>query len=195
VKGSHAQPHGGGGAARIARARRRRRARAHRELICMHSGIVNRNRFPGRRVLHIFSHFMHKRFSQSTTLIISLVVLATNRLAWKLITQCCGRDHPHASDDACMWRRPDPKKDSVLAVGFAIQRGCAITLGAPPGILKSRQVSYIFFHCAVVSDECTVFTTNVQDVAVTAAARATYEKRVLTKLSRIVACLVCCSIV
>jgi hypothetical protein len=36
--------------------------------------------------------------------------------AWKLVTQCCGRDHPHASDDACMWRRPDPKKDFVLAV-------------------------------------------------------------------------------
>jgi hypothetical protein len=28
-------------------------ARRHRELICMHSGMVKRNRFPGPRPLHI----------------------------------------------------------------------------------------------------------------------------------------------
>ena len=61
--------------------------------------------------------------------------------AWKLVTQCCGRDHPHASDDACMWRRPDPKKDFVLAVGFAIQRGCANTLLRAASRRKSRRSS------------------------------------------------------
>jgi hypothetical protein len=28
-------------------------------------------------------------------------------------------------DDANIWRRPDPKKDFVLAVAFAVQRGYA----------------------------------------------------------------------
>jgi hypothetical protein len=32
-----------------------RRSPPHRESICMHSGIVNRNRFPGRRPLHFLS--------------------------------------------------------------------------------------------------------------------------------------------
>jgi hypothetical protein len=35
--------------------------------------------------------------------------------AWRLIREVCGRDHPHAHDESCMWRRPDPKKDFVLS--------------------------------------------------------------------------------
>ena len=34
--------------------------------------------------------------------------------AWRLIREVCGRDHPHAHDESCMWRRPDPKKDFVV---------------------------------------------------------------------------------
>eukprot|EP01049_Picozoa_sp_SAG25_P001655 SAG25_NODE_77_length_16915_cov_13.448204_8_plen_91_part_00 len=47
----------------------------------------------------------------------------------------------YTSDDACMWRRPDPTKDFVLAVGFAIQRGCANTLLRAASRRKSRRSS------------------------------------------------------
>ena len=85
-------------------------------------------------VLLYGGHYLYRSFTVET-------FGAFGEEAWKLVTQCCGRDHPHASDDACMWRRPDPKKDFVLAVGFAIQRGCANTLLRAASRRKSRRSS------------------------------------------------------
>ena len=63
--------------------------------------------------------------------------------AWQLIRQVCGRDHPHAHDDCCMWRRPDPKKDFVLSIAFAIQRGNANTLLRANSRRRDRQAAAV----------------------------------------------------
>jgi hypothetical protein len=63
--------------------------------------------------------------------------------AWKLINQVCDRDHPHARDDSNVWRRPDPKKDFVLSVAFAIQRGCSSTLLRAASRRRSRQAAAV----------------------------------------------------
>ena len=59
--------------------------------------------------------------------------------AWRLIREVCGRDHPHAHDESCMWRRPDPKKDFVLSIAFALQRGNANTLMAAASRRRDRR--------------------------------------------------------
>jgi hypothetical protein len=66
--------------------------------------------------------------------------------AWRLINECCGRDHPHACDDANIWRRPDPKKDFVLAVAFAVQRGCSNTLLRANSRRRNRRAAAVVDH-------------------------------------------------
>ena len=41
---------------------------------------------------------------------------------WGLIDIVCDRNHPHAHDDCCGWRDPDPRRRFILSVGFALQR-------------------------------------------------------------------------
>eukprot|EP01047_Picozoa_sp_COSAG01_P022885 COSAG01_NODE_1376_length_10535_cov_103.374856_2_plen_106_part_00 len=62
------------------------------------------------------------------------------------INECCGRDHPHAGDDANIWRRPDPKKDFVLAVAFAVQRGCSNTLLRANSRRRNRRAAAVVDH-------------------------------------------------
>ena len=54
-----------------------------------------------------------------------------------------GRDHPHAHDESCMWRRPDPKKDFVLSIAFALQRGNANTLMAAASRRRDRRTKAV----------------------------------------------------
>eukprot|EP01047_Picozoa_sp_COSAG01_P096491 COSAG01_NODE_26982_length_697_cov_3.399666_1_plen_89_part_10 len=63
--------------------------------------------------------------------------------AWRLIREVCGRDHPHARDESCMWRRPDPKKDFVLSIAFALQRGNANTLMAAASRRRDRRTKAV----------------------------------------------------
>jgi hypothetical protein len=42
-----------------------------------------------------------------------------------------------------VWRRPDPKKDFVLSVAFAIQRGCSSTLLRAASRRRSRQAAAV----------------------------------------------------
>ena len=48
---------------------------------------------------------------------------------WKLINDLCDpRSHPDATKEHNPWNYPGPKRDFVLATGFAIQRGNAMML-------------------------------------------------------------------
>jgi len=43
---------------------------------------------------------------------------------WSIITELTDRSsHPHASGDYDPWSRPDPRRDFILSLGFAAQRG------------------------------------------------------------------------
>ena len=49
-------------------------------------------------------------------------------------------------DDANIWRRPDPKKDFVLAVAFAVQRGCSNTLLRANSRRRNRRAAAVVEH-------------------------------------------------
>ena len=51
-----------------------------------------------------------------------------------------------AGDDANIWRRPDPKKDFVLAVAFAVQRGCSNTLLRANSRRRNRRAAAVVEH-------------------------------------------------
>ena len=43
---------------------------------------------------------------------------------WSIITELTDRSsHPHANGDYDPWGRPDPRRDFILSLGFAAQRG------------------------------------------------------------------------
>ena len=45
---------------------------------------------------------------------------------WKLINEACDpHTHPLADGDYSAWGNPDPKRDFILTIGFALQRGNA----------------------------------------------------------------------
>ena len=56
------------------------------------------------------------------------------------------QENPHAGDDANIWRRPDPKKDFVLAVAFAVQRGCSNTLLRANSRRRNRRAAAVVEH-------------------------------------------------